>query len=289
MKSLNDRVNDLIIKGKIDDVLEILEKEAPYYDNEVVLLKSNYKDLVENQISGTISDDDLRLEINKLKKAILLLVDRVEDLESKVTQRDRIGENRPRKKKKINKTILYGGIAALLLLVIYFLPFSGGDSEINQSNVTPQYDLQSDGEFSEEKVDGDFGMTVNEGSEFIPTLVYPENDAQVFQPFEVSWRFEWEEPGTSKELGGYHLLVFGANATEPAFDTLLMFNEIFINEECSHIPPQYVKGWSWKVRSLFTDDSWSEWSPTWRFDVEAFDDADFCQTCPYLCNDGKLY
>lgn len=289
MESLNDRVNDLIIKGKIDDVLEILEKEAPHYDNEVVLLKSNYKDLVENQISGTISDDDLRLEINKLKKAILLLVDRVEDLESKVTQRNHIGENRPRKKKKSNKTIIYGGIAVVILLFIYFLPFSSGDSEINQSNVTPQQHGQSDDESIGDEVDGDFGMTVNEGEEFIPRLIYPENDAMVFQPFEVSWRFEWEEPGTYKELGGYHLLVFGANATEPAFDTLLMINEIYFNEECSHIPPQYVKGWSWKVRSLFTDDSWSEWSPAWRFDVEAFDDGAFCQTCPDLCTDGKLY
>ena len=276
MDSLNDRVNDLIIKGKIDDILDILEQEAPQYDNEVIILKSNYKDLQENQITGTISDEDLRLEINRLKKSILLLVDRIEDLEEQVSDRERSIKQRP-KKKKSNKTIIYAGVGVVILLLIYFLPFS------SESSDTDQGALGTIGNKKTTTESADDGINIKRGIDYIPDIIYPENE-KMYQPYNVAWEFEWMEPETTEDLIGYHLIISGPGATEPAFDTIVE-GEIFkIDDECSHIPQQFVKNWTWKVRSVYMDESVSNWSLSASFDVEDFDENSFCYSCPDLCN-----
>ena len=103
LNSLNDQINKLVI----DEAPTLLEQISPSFDNDITLLKSNYAELKENEMPGTISTKDLRLERNKLRRSILILTDRIEDNKKAAVTSERLPSTRDNQIKKSKKIALF--------------------------------------------------------------------------------------------------------------------------------------------------------------------------------------
>lgn len=119
-----------------------------------------------------------------------------------------------------------------------------------------------------------------EESDWIPSLVVPQDASIVSQPYIQPWRFKWDEPSTSRIVQQYHLRVFGPSAAYPLIDDKIIGIEYTRPRTCSYIIERNRLGWNWQVRAQFQDGRWGSWSKSSTFDVSPFNKLIFCQQCP---------
>ena len=86
----------------------------------------------------------------------------------------------------------------------------------------------------------------------------PENEGK-------SWDFHWS-PVTHAVK--YHLCIIGPGDNEPLIDNSELTDSSF---HCKGIAPQPGadrRGWRWKVRAMVASQTWTDWSPERKFDVQ---------------------
>ena len=75
--SIKESINDFLIRGQLNKALDILEKQLPDVQNTIILLKSRVYQLEQNEIQGTLSGESANMERNRIKNAILSLVNQL--------------------------------------------------------------------------------------------------------------------------------------------------------------------------------------------------------------------
>ena len=78
-EELKQQVKKLIMAGKTDKALEILNKtQLSSLDKELIMLNSRFNKVKQNQTFGTMNDEDAQTELNQISLALLELVDKIE-------------------------------------------------------------------------------------------------------------------------------------------------------------------------------------------------------------------
>lgn len=75
--------------------------------------------------------------------------------------------------------------------------------------------------------------------------------------------FEWSPVSGAEK---YQLVVMGKNAKNPTIDVECTDTK-HRKESQAYVPPQHLKGWTWKVRA-FANGKWGAWSDARTFYVE---------------------
>lgn len=75
--STKDAVNGLLIKGQLNNALDTLSPHLPDEQNTVILLKSRVFQLEQNEILGILSNENANMERNRIKNAILSLLNQL--------------------------------------------------------------------------------------------------------------------------------------------------------------------------------------------------------------------
>ncbi|MCI0546695.1 MAG: hypothetical protein L0027_05375 [Candidatus Rokubacteria bacterium] len=98
---------------------------------------------------------------------------------------------------------------------------------------------------------------------------------------ERGWAFGWEAPAGARAVERYHLLVQGARGSLPVADVTTSGTtwSLPARSPCSYVTDQNRRGWRWRVRALWADGTWSDWSEG-RFDVAPVDREGLCARCP---------
>lgn len=78
-KSIIEDIRDLIAKSKIEKAIELFRDNCKEYSNELILQSRKYSDLQTQIRDGVISQEHRNLEQNKICKALLSLLSKVEE------------------------------------------------------------------------------------------------------------------------------------------------------------------------------------------------------------------
>jgi hypothetical protein len=107
-----------------------------------------------------------------------------------------------------------------------------------------------------------------------PIPIEPNSNSYLPQPGDGEWRFDWDDvPGADS----YEVVVIGPHASVPLVHTAANRSELTIGrrapantidaEKASYIADHNLRGWSWRVRSKFSDGTWGAWSREQRFNI----------------------
>jgi hypothetical protein len=97
-----------------------------------------------------------------------------------------------------------------------------------------------------------------------PTLLAPPDGATLPQPQDDHWRFDWEQVEGAQQ---YQLVVLGAVAHIPLFNSRTHDSEATIPRQQGRILGRNLIGWTWQVRAQDRDGQWGDWSVSRTFDV----------------------
>ena len=97
-----------------------------------------------------------------------------------------------------------------------------------------------------------------------PRLMRPLADATLPQPEIGKWRFDWQDSPGAK---GYEIVVLGPGAIFPAVQATTTTSDYVLDERQGYIADHNLRGWSWRVRARYSDDTWGPWSWIRRFNV----------------------
>ena len=97
-----------------------------------------------------------------------------------------------------------------------------------------------------------------------PRLLKPLADATLPQPEIGNWRFDWQDSPGAK---GYEIVVLGPGSIWPAVQTTTTTSDYVLGVRQGYIADHNLRGWSWRVRAQYADDTWGPWSWIRRFNV----------------------
>ena len=109
-----------------------------------------------------------------------------------------------------------------------------------------------------------------------PGLLEPQHNSTLAQPGGGEWRFDWEDiPDAVK----YEIVILGPSATIPLIHTFTDKSEFNVggqnprNTDEVHRPGfiagSNLRGWSWRVRAMFSTGTWGAWSKEGKFNIVA--------------------
>jgi hypothetical protein len=116
-------------------------------------------------------------------------------------------------------------------------------------------------------------------------LRYPLDKVTLSQPYELGWRFAWDEPTNiaPANIQQYHLLVTQGSAQVPVVDLEAITSRTFTHSRpCSYIVDRNLSDWRWKVRVRYKSGEWGPWSAERTFNVHRMDMSRLCSKCPQM-------